>query len=572
MESKPFWYFDADTKANAGLAADAKYALLPASAEDKAKVTQFYCNAPVSGYELSAVQVIYNPRFNRAFSLELDRLQEKHDQPAFAPQWHAMAGRDQRTQVIAHWEALTQPYTDDHYPAVKLLPVWHGTRPEYLDGIFRVGYSNLSYTDDGFFGRGLYSAYEAEYAYRVYGQGALMVNWVASFSVLPVIEGDMALLRGKGNYGNYDAHFVPVVPHNAKDPQETVYVPCGANQKARYHEMVVFQTSACLPRYLVQLQKTLLKAPVTVKTPTPPSATPLTWQAVFAQAAEVVLDEETQMLQLYFPVPPHGYWTLWQERITAIYEQLKATTERLEQWKTPDDQIQILRVKATPEQWNDYQTVKPKLALKPIDLTQCILIHDYPSKASYGVFFLPNPHEKAYQKLVTALQMGAKKQIAGLLQTHLPLLPYRDDKHNSFLHLLAQTNATEHVDRFLHWGFQLTDRNHYGDLALHYACGAENKTQDPQGTMAAALISLGSPVDATNKQGQTPLMVAARCGHMAAVRVLLEAGAEVTRVDLHGQTACQLAQSSGLPPKEKADLVALLQGKGVKAADNCRIS
>lgn len=164
-----------------------------------------------------------------------------------------------------------------------------------LDSIFQIGYSNLAILDSGYFGKGLYGAHEAEYSYRVYGpgvkgaNGALILNWVAIFSPLPVINngefkppkpstptneqgkperhGDMCILTGKGNYGNYDGHFVPVVPKNPNNPTESIYFPCKPDQKHVYTEVVVFETAACLPRYLVELQPTLVKAvPVAAST------------------------------------------------------------------------------------------------------------------------------------------------------------------------------------------------------------------------------------------------------------------------------------------------------------------
>ena len=159
------------------------------------------------------------------------------------------------------------------YPAVKILPLWHGTRSDILDSICRVGYANLASTDAGFFGKGLYSTHEAEYAHRVYSQGALLLNWVATYSPYPAIDGDLDKLREKGNYQNYDAHFVPVVPKNPSNPNETVYYPTKPNQKHTYTEVVVFESAACLPRYLVELQATL-KKPLAVTTPSSSSSTP----------------------------------------------------------------------------------------------------------------------------------------------------------------------------------------------------------------------------------------------------------------------------------------------------------
>jgi hypothetical protein len=94
----------------------------------------------------------------------------------------------------------------------------------------------------------------------VYSNGALVVNWVASYSAYPVIDGDMAKLTEKGNYGNYDAHFIPVVAKNPNNAQAMSYYPTKPNQNHTYTEMVVFESAQCLPRYLVELQLSLPKA------------------------------------------------------------------------------------------------------------------------------------------------------------------------------------------------------------------------------------------------------------------------------------------------------------------------
>ena len=259
------WYFDPDTKAQA-LPQGQKYVLLPASTLDKAKVVSYYLPHPVPGYSIKQVEVIYNPKFNRSFSLQLDKLEERHENSAFTPKWSTMAYAPLRQKTYETFVQWSTPHTDTHYPHVKLLPAWHGTKPEVLDSIFRAGYANLATTDAGFFGRGYYSALEAEYAFRVYNEGDLLLNWVACFSPLPIVEDDMQALDlvGRANYGNYDAHFIPVISKNPKNPHDMSYFPCTAQQKAQYHELVVFESTAILPRYLVQLQ------PNHVKTLSPP--------------------------------------------------------------------------------------------------------------------------------------------------------------------------------------------------------------------------------------------------------------------------------------------------------------
>lgn len=94
---------------------------------------------------------------------------------------------------------------------------------------------------------------EAEYAHRVYSNGVLLVNWVAIFSAYPIIHSDENEMAGKGNYQNYDAHFIPVF-----SPQHpcSIYHACTAAQQHQYTEVVVFDSAQVFPRFIVELQKT----------------------------------------------------------------------------------------------------------------------------------------------------------------------------------------------------------------------------------------------------------------------------------------------------------------------------
>jgi len=176
-----------------------------------------------------------------------------------------------------------------------------------------------------------------------------------------------------------------------------------------------------------------------------------------------------------------------------------------------------------------------------------ILIKSY-QKSSLLSAFLPQPqntHANYYKELVTALEMQNRKKVETLLKEIKPLLLYKDDKGNSFMHLLAETTLIEYVQPFLQWGFQLMERNHFGDIPLHYACSRENYIRDPEAKMVKVLLSVGSLFDIPNKQLRTPLMVAAKNGHVEAVKLLMEANADTSVIDQNGQTALQLAQAAG---------------------------
>jgi len=250
------WHFDATTKPAASEVAD--YALIAASPKDMKKVCEFYLHGAVPGYDVKSVRVIYNPNLNQTFARTLPLIQHRHGKSAFAAKWSQEAGKEWRAEVHTTLENMTAPYQDSDFPNVKLLPVWHGTKVEILPSLLNTGFAALASTDEGYFGKGLYSSWEPQYAYEIYCKGALLVNWVAFYSAYPVIDGDMDKLMGKPAHQNYDAHFVPVVPQ-FPDPDCESFVPCQPKQKHRYQEIVVFDSARCLPRYLVELQPSFPK-------------------------------------------------------------------------------------------------------------------------------------------------------------------------------------------------------------------------------------------------------------------------------------------------------------------------
>lgn len=246
---------------------------VPPLSKDSYKVAEFYQHHPVPGYDIKSIEIIYNPTMESAFENGLKMLQARHQNPAFVPRFLQEGSEEERLwrkEINQLWEKMSAPHKDPDCPEVKLLPLWHGTRAEILPSIFKAGFANLATTDSGYFGKGLYSTHEAEYAHGCYFKGAMLLNWVSSFSARPVIAGDMKELTGKGNYQNYDTHFVVVtpytkdnldnfIPENINQTQD-VYLPCFAQQKHKYIEVVVFEKSQCLPRYLVHLQPTLVKS------------------------------------------------------------------------------------------------------------------------------------------------------------------------------------------------------------------------------------------------------------------------------------------------------------------------
>eukprot|EP00727_Mastigamoeba_balamuthi_P013420 m51a1_g8700 hypothetical protein (1354) ;mRNA; r:83730-87949 len=186
---------------------DSNYVLVAATQSDTEFVLDAYSRCPVPGMAVGSIDVVYCPALERLFEARAHQLQGRSGNRAFEPAWQSEADAAVRAPVSDRLVRMTAPLRDGDFPDVQLLPLWHGTDKENLDSILRAGYANLAKTDVGFFGKGVYSTYEARYAHEVYSKGALVLNWVSFYSAYPVVEGDMLKLQGKGNFSNYDAHF-----------------------------------------------------------------------------------------------------------------------------------------------------------------------------------------------------------------------------------------------------------------------------------------------------------------------------------------------------------------------------
>jgi len=243
------------TAVHASLDKTSHYNIIPGDSKDFNQVLEWYRVCPVPGYDIKSVHIVHNSQLARMFEGRVDLLQRRATNSAFAPKWnHNCYGTQlkQRQRVMQLFQSITKPHSYARYPQVSFLPLWHGSNPLVLESIFTTGFVNLATTDNGFFGKGLYNTPEAEYAYRVYSKGALLVNWVAVFSAFPVVAQDEDNLLGTANFQNYDAHFVPVFSPNHPT---TNYHACNEGEVHQYTELVVFDSSQVIPRYVVELQK-----------------------------------------------------------------------------------------------------------------------------------------------------------------------------------------------------------------------------------------------------------------------------------------------------------------------------
>ena len=229
------------------------YYLFEGGAEDYRKVIDLYYKKPVIGYGLGRVEVIHNPVLAGIFKHKISLLEERGKDHHVKPNWKNGHVNQKLRKSVDHALKLQTTHNSRYYQHVKLAAMFHGTKKFLFDSIFRTGFDNLATTDCGFFGKGIYNNSHAEYVHRVYSDGTLIMTYVVFLSVFPIVPSDVEFLKGGPKYQNYDAHYALVAPLDPNNPHEVVYLPIKANQKPQYDELVVFESSQVLPRYIVTL-------------------------------------------------------------------------------------------------------------------------------------------------------------------------------------------------------------------------------------------------------------------------------------------------------------------------------
>ncbi len=146
--------------------------------------------------------------------------------------------------------------------------------------------------------------------------------------------------------------------------------------------------------------------------------------------------------------------------------------------------------------------------------------------------------------------------IAALLIEHGADVDAKDYQGSTPLHHAAGVGVQKVVDLLLKHGADPAALNTYNDTPLHACASGEGvKKAAARTAMAKMLIAAGSPVNAVNLSGQTPLWNAAARGDLALVRTLPAHGAD-PKIRATGQqgTALDVARTY-----ERADVVKLLE-------------
>ena len=122
-----------------------------------------------------------------------------------------------------------------------------------------------------------------------------------------------------------------------------------------------------------------------------------------------------------------------------------------------------------------------------------------------------------------------------------------------------QKNRFDAAHRLIAQGANVNDPNREGRTPLHLAAKATNID------LVNTLIAKGADINATDQYGATPLHMAAETGNVAIVQALIAAGALVNTTTINGNTPLHLAAMAG---QDAVVQILLTEGATVNAQTN----
>ena len=136
---------------------------------------------------------------------------------------------------------------------------------------------------------------------------------------------------------------------------------------------------------------------------------------------------------------------------------------------------------------------------------------------------------------------GGDTDIISLIHTHLPNIESKTDEGSTPLMVAALCGKLHAVKWFLEKGVTVTCESNRGWNTLHHAAMGGD-------TDIISLIHTHLPnIESKTGEGHTPLMVAALCGKLHAVKWFLEKGATVTSVKSNGWNILHFAAKGSDP-------------------------
>ena len=212
-----------------------------------------------SDVNVDKIELIHNTDLYRVFLQQMKRIESRKAHQDFQSDLDAESNPTERQKVLDRLKGLTQQV--HHNQSVPVVRVWHGCSRKTVPKLLSDGFAALSKLDKGWFGTAMYFTSSAKYAAEYIGSnGCLIMCYVALLNPFPVIADDAPpgtssknfRFYGRGNYANYQCHYVPVAP---VDEMRCDYRPPPSGvEDASYDELAIFQQADILPQVVVHLK------------------------------------------------------------------------------------------------------------------------------------------------------------------------------------------------------------------------------------------------------------------------------------------------------------------------------
>ncbi|CAF0899181.1 unnamed protein product [Didymodactylos carnosus] len=213
-----------------------------------------------SSYKIDQIEVISNSARYRMFTGQMEVVENRQDQPAFQPRLSEESSPKERLNVLERLDSLCNQVA--HNRKARIVRMWHGCKREILSNLLSDGFATLGTLDAGWYGKAMYFTSSAKYAARYSGEcGCLILCYVLILNPFPVVASDAPLnvapeefrFYGKGNYRNYQCHYIPVSPVGNQRLMNYRPPPAGIDH-AMFDELAIFQEANILPQIVVHFK------------------------------------------------------------------------------------------------------------------------------------------------------------------------------------------------------------------------------------------------------------------------------------------------------------------------------
>ncbi|CAF1603284.1 unnamed protein product [Didymodactylos carnosus] len=203
--------------------------------------------------QIEKLELIFNPIRYRLFLNQLQTVECRQEKSAFQPNLSIENDQEERINVLKRLQAQFPSVA--HNRKARIVRMWHGCSRKTLSDLLSDGIATLGTKDDGWYGKAMYFTSSAEYALRYSGDdGCLILCYILILNPFPIVYSDCpsnmepAKFRfyGKGNYKNYQCHYVPIDQNDFRPPL--------MSKDAKFDELAVFQEANILPQIVVYLK------------------------------------------------------------------------------------------------------------------------------------------------------------------------------------------------------------------------------------------------------------------------------------------------------------------------------